>query len=117
MIGFVRAILLAILVRIIVGTVAALASYTALSSALPHRAAPPSLRDTIAAVRAGLSEIDRVWPGLAHPRAPVSASRGPFRLRGVRLERPWRQRLLDMARGRKFKLRHYPKPSVLDDAE
>src|SRR5215207_1399780 len=88
MIGFVRAILLAILVRIIVGSVAALASYTALSSALPHRAAPPSLRDTIAAVRAGLSEIDRVWPGLAHPRAPVSASRGPFRLRGVRLESP-----------------------------
>lgn len=67
MIRFVRAILLVILVRVTVGVITALASYTALSSALPHRIAPPSLQETIAAIRTGLVEVDRVLRGGGRP--------------------------------------------------
>ena len=67
MISLVRAILLAVFVRIIVGMVGAIATYSALSSALPPRAAPPPLQDTVAAVRTGLIEIDRVWRTVARP--------------------------------------------------
>lgn len=67
MIRFARAILLAVLVRVTLGVVTALASYTALSSALPHRIAPPSLQETIAAIRTALVEVERALRGAGRP--------------------------------------------------